>query len=394
MQSNIIKYIPLELNYRLSVQFNANIYFQREDLQNTRSFEIRGIVNKLKKYPNIEHVVTYNSGNHAISTAYVCQQMAIYCTIFIPISTPMLKHTRLLEIGCKVITVDNDDCYQMAMNYSLNNNYLFIDPINDIDLINGFYNISNDINSSISPDIIISPINGGNLIAGQLQYKKENDKKYTVIGVEPIGADVMNISLKFRQITKIDDIDNFVDNCVQETGQIAFNMCQEMLDKDIITIDNNHMSYHLVKLYQDDGIIVEPNGVLSVCALDIINQQQDINEKNIVCIISSGNNDIMRYTEFIERSLIYQKLIHYYIIKFDQRPGALGNFMKNVLDGTTIDIIRFEYIKKTNKSHGSVLLGVELKQSCDIAVLNYRMNINNIKYLKVNPNDTLFDFIV
>ena len=401
---SIVRRTPLELNYRLSLQYNANIYLKREDMQPTRSFEIRGAYQKIttlqqvKKGTNI-HVVSFLSGNHALSVAYVCYNLGIQCTIVIPLCTSMHDKTRIQELGGELLNLvefgyTNEEVRDYAFEYANTNDYCIIDPLNDLSSIKGLQNISGEMDSFV-PDIIVCPVQGGGLISGQLLYRSESLNDYKIIGVEPVGADCMHQSLTLQKITKIDNIDTFVDNTgISEPGALSFEICQNLLDTEIVLVDNNEVSYHLVKLYQDDGIIVEPSGALSVCALEQISKKYNINEKNVVCIISAGNNDIMRYSEYIERSLVYQQLIHYYIIRFDQRPGALEHFIQNVMSGTGIDIIRFEYLKKTNKTHGSVLLGIEMKSKSDLEKFVSRLVLNKIKYNYIEPNNPLFDFIV
>ncbi len=147
----------------------------------------------------------------------------------------------------------------------------------------------------------------------------------------------------------------------------------------------------ILKLYNEEAIVVEPAGALSVAALDDF--AEEIKGKTIVCIISGSNNDIDRMPEIKERSLQFEGLKHYFLVDFAQRPGALKEFVNLVL-GPTDDITRFEYMQKTNKESGPALIGVELKNRPDYDALLDRMNAYNIRFTELNKNDRLFSYLV
>ena len=397
--SGFIKKTDLQYNLRLSKLYGANIYLKREDQQTTRSFKIRGAYNKIISNPDVKHVVTCSAGNHAQGVAYTCRELNIKCTIFIPICTPMQKQERIIEFGkeyldLQVIGSNFDESLACALKFSEENNCMFVHPFNDKDVIMGQATISHEILEEIEIDYLICPVGGGGLISGQIIYSDHIYSTYNIIGVEPENADSMKISINNDMLTKIKDLDTFVDGAaVKIPGDITFNICNDY-DTDIYVVSNGELCDNIVNLYNYDGIIAEPAGALSVTALRQLADKNDIIGKTIVCIISGGNNDFSRGSEFIEKSLIYHGLIHYYILRFRQGPGALEEFIQNVMSGTGIDIKLFGYSKKTDKNFGSVLLGIKLKNKDDKTIFEDRLGENKIKYQYVDPNNPLFDFIV
>ena len=386
---------PIELNKRLSNKFGANIFFKREDLQKTRSFKIRGSLNKIIKKTNSgknkKHIVCASAGNHAQGVAYACNLMGLESNIFVPNITPPQKIGRIRNFGNNMELLrtgnDFDECLLEAKDFSDSNNYLFIHPYNDLDIIEGQGTLAYEIQQDISPDIIISSIGGGGLISGLCEYQDN----YKLIGAEPNGADSMYQALKNNKPTRLKYIDTFVDGAsVRKVGNITFDIIKNRLTiEDIKIIDNGLLCHEMIKLYQEEGIITEPAGCLSVAALNHLDKEE-IKGKNIVCIISGGNNDIMRYPEILEKNLIYLGLKHYYIIKFSQKPKELKKFILNVLEEND-DITRFEYIKKTNKNYGNVLVGLETKNNL---LLEEKLNENNFTFKKIDENDLIYSYLL
>ena len=391
--NKFINNTPLELNERLSKKFDANIYLKREDLQKTRSFKIRGSLNKILKETEknkIKNIVCASAGNHAQGVAYASNLLGLNSNIFVPVITPPQKINRIKNFGnnhMELIKIGNDfdECLLKAQEFAKKNNFLFIHPYNDIDIIEGQSTLGYEIQNEINADIVISCIGGGGLISGLRNYKD----KYKIIGAEPIGAESMYEAIKNNKPTKIINLDTFVDGAsVREVGDLTYNICKEFLTlKDIKLINNGQLCHEMINLYQEEGIILEPAGCLSISALNHINPYY-LKGKNVVCILSGGNNDIMRYPEILEKNLIYLGLKHYYIIEFSQKPKELKKFILNVL-GQNDDITRFEYIKKTNKNFGNVLLGVETKE---YRSLEDKLKESNFKFRKIEENDLIFFF--
>ena len=212
-----------------------------------------------------------------------------------------------------------------------------------------------------------------------------------IIGVEPAGAASMKLSIECGEVTSLKEIDKFVDGAaVQRVGDITFDICRQVLD-DIIVVPEGKVCSTILNLYNFDAIVVEPAGALSISALDYYAEQ--IKGKNVVCVVSGSNNDIVRMEDIKERSLLYEGLKHYFVVRFPQRAGALQDFVTNVL-GPHDDITYFEYNKKTNRDKGPVLIGIELQNPDDFSGLTQRMVEHNIDYQYLNDNPSLFEFLI
>lgn len=400
LKYNIIKNTPLQLNTRLSEKYNCNIYIKREDLQIVRSFKIRGAFNKIYNL-NTNHkmkgVVCASAGNHAQGVALTCNTLKITADIFIPEQTPIQKVNRIKYFGgkyCNVYKIGKNfnDCLNSSLEFCNKKNKKFIHPYNDIETIIGQSTIAKEIYNSIKPDFILSTIGGGGLVSGLLLYTKNINTNCKIIGVDADTCDGMYQSIKNNKITKINITDNFIDGAsVSEVGNITFNICQKNLNR-IEIVNTGKICETMLDIYQNDGIISEPAGALPITCLDNMDPLE-IKGKNIVCILSGGNNDVSRYPEIIERSLIYNNLKHYYLVRFAQNPGELKKFINNVL-GENDDICRFEYIKKTNKEFGDVLIGIQVSNSNNITNINNQLNNNNFTFIKLTDSSLLYQYLV
>lgn len=398
--SKIIYKTLLEKNKRLSEKYNCNVFFKREDLQNTRSFKIRGAYNKIKKTTennkNI-NIVTASAGNHAQGVSITCNYLKIKHDIFLPKITPLQKINRIKYFGNKYLTLhlignDFDECLNAASEYCNNNKSIFIHPFDDEDVIFGQATIGYEIYEDINPHIIIIPIGGGGLISGIGKYSKIKNPKCLIYGIEPSGADSMNVSIKKNKIKTLKNIDTFVDGAsVKKVGEKTFNISRNVIDN-IYIINNNQLSYTMIDIYQNEGIVLEPAGALSIASLDNIDKSI-LKNKNIVCILSGGNNDISRYPDILEKSLLHQNLKHYFLINFGQIPGQLNKFINNVL-GKYDDITRFEYLKKNNKNYGAVLIGIELQNKNDIEKIIFNMEKYNFNFTKISEKDLLYSYLI
>lgn len=398
--SKFIIKTPLQLNSRLSDIYGANIYLKREDLQNVRSFKIRGALNKILNLTESEKkngIVCASAGNHAQGVALSCNKLNINCDIFIPENTPLQKINRIKYFGngnCNLHlignTFDNTLCY--SLNFKDKYKKSFIHPYNDIHTIIGQGTIANEIYSEINPDIIINTIGGGGLISGVSLYSKEKNKNTLIYGVEPLTCPSMKVSIDNNIIKSLHILDNFVDGATVSTvGEIPFEICRHTVDNIFIS-SIGEICGKMLDLYQNDGIVLEPAGALPLTVLDNLNKN-DIKGKNIVCILSGGNNDIARYNEITERYLRYQGLKYYYIIRFAQKSGELKTFINNIL-GPNDDITRFEYIKKTNTNYGNVLIGIQTNNKNNINKLNDNLDKHNFQYIKINENDLLYNYLI
>ncbi len=245
--------------------------------------------------------------------------------------------------------------------------------------------------SRAAVDYIFVPIGGGGLASGIGSVYKQMSPQTKIIGVEPAGAAGMKLSFERGEVTELDRVEKFVDGAaVQRVGDLTFDICRQVLD-DIVVVPEGKVCTTILSLYNFDAIVVEPAGALSISALDLYRDK--IEGKNVVCVVSGSNNDIVRMEDIKERSLLYEGLKHYFVVRFPQRAGALQNFVSNVL-GPHDDITYFEYKKKTNREKGPVLIGIELQSPDDFEGLTERMKRHDIDYEYLNANPNLFEFLI
>lgn len=398
---DVAMYTPLQYSKRLSKKYKANLYIKREDLQEVRSFKIRGAYNKmasLNKEQQKRGVVCASAGNHAQGVAFGCAALKIYGVIFMPVVTPNQKIEKVKHFGGKYVEIKLigntfDDASIASQVYAKENNMSYVHPFNDPLTIAGQGTVGKEIYEKLEGkiDYLIATIGGGGLISGISTYLKGKNKNIKCIGSEPEGAASMYEALKKGKVVTLEKIDTFVDGAAVKTaGDLTFKICKQNLEK-VIRVPSGKDCSVMIELYQNEGIIAEPAGALAVAALDEI--AHEIQGKTVVCVISGGNNDILRYPEIMEKSLVYQGRKHYFIIDFAQKPGQLKRLVNEAL-GPTDDIVRFEYIKKTNKEKGPALVGIELKDKKDLQPLLERMNEIELKYSKITNSDLLYDYLV
>ena len=362
----VVNHTPLQYNAHLSQKYNCQVYLKREDLQIVRSYKLRGAYNMMSTLaPGLleQGVVCASAGNHAQGFAYSCKKLQAHGVIFMPVITPKQKivQTRMFGEDWIEIRLEGDtfdDCAVAAKKYTEENNMIFIPPFDDARIIEGQGTVGVEILEDLNQiDYVFVPVGGGGLSAGVGAYFKMESPETKIIGLEPEGAPSMFEAMKAGQPVQLESIDRFVDGAaVKQVGDLTFSICKEVL-YDMHLVPEGKVCSTILKLYNEDAIVVEPAGALSIAALDDYAEQ--IRGKKIVCIVSGSNNDIDRMPEIKERSLQYEGLKHYFLISFAQRPGALKEFVNQVL-GSTDDITRFEYMQKTNKEAGPALVGIEL----------------------------------
>ena len=397
----ILEPTPLLHNHNLSMRYGAEIALKREDLQMVRSYKIRGAYNKIRsltKEQTERGIVCASAGNHAQGVALSCNRLGINGKIFMPVTTPKQKINQVKMFGGEQIEVvlsgdTFDQANAAAEQACIDEGKTFIPPFNAPKIIEGQGTVGLEIlqQSSAAIDYVFVPIGGGGLASGIGSVYKLMSPNTKIIGVEPAGAASMKLSIERGEVTALDHIDKFVDGAaVQRVGDLTFDICREVLD-DIIVVPEGKVCSTILSLYNFDAIVVEPAGALSISALDYYKEQ--IKGKNVVCVISGSNNDIVRMEDIKERSLLYEGLKHYFVVRFPQRAGALQDFVTNVL-GPHDDITYFEYKKKTNRDKGPVLIGIELQNPDDFAGLTERMHDHCIDYQYLNANPSLFEFLI
>ncbi|MEE3999219.1 threonine ammonia-lyase IlvA [Tenacibaculum sp. FZY0031] len=397
----VVAVTPLQENFNLSQQFNATILLKREDLQQVRSYKIRGAYNKISSLTEeelINGIVCASAGNHAQGVALACRKKEIFGTIYMPAPTPKQKVEQVKMFGgdfadIRLIGDTFDDAYKAAKLLSDTLEKTFVHPFNDEKIIEGQATVGLEIlEQSQQPiDYVFVPVGGGGLASGLSSVFKLLSPKTKIIGVEPAGAPSMKKSLEKNKNVILKSIDKFVDGAaVQQVGELTYKICKENLS-DMITVPEGKVCQTILEMYNKEAIVVEPAGALTISALDFY--KEELKGKNVVCVISGSNNDITRTAEIKERALLYNKLKHYFVVRFPQRAGALKEFVAEVL-GENDDITFFEYSKKTNRENGPAVVGIELERKEDLEPLIHRMKKRSFygEYLNDKPN--LFEFLV
>lgn len=388
----------------LSEKYGAEIYLKRENEQRVRSFKIRGAYYAISQLSDAEKeagVVCASAGNHAQGVAYTCNEMKIPATIFMPITTPQQKIGQVQFFGGDYVTIrlvgdTFDESAQAALAFTKENAKTFIDPFDDPNVQAGQGTVAVEIleeadRQGVAFDAVLVPVGGGGLISGVSTYLKNQAPEIKIVGVEASGARSMKAAFDKGRPIRLDHIDKFADGiAVQKVGMNTYEVARKYVDC-LVGVDEGWISETIIDLYSKQGIVAEPAGAASIAALEGMKEQ--IKGKTICCIISGGNNDINRMPEMEERSLIYAGVKHYFIVNFPQRPGALREFVNDIL-GPNDDITRFEYVKRANKGKGPVLIGIALSDKKDYPEFISRLEAFDPSYINLHENDSLYKMLV
>lgn len=392
---------PLMKNENLSEEFSAHVWLKREDLQPVRSYKLRGAYNKISSLSDIEknkEVVCASAGNHAQGVAYACYKLNIKATIFMPVTTPQQKIKQVKLFGKdKVVIVLKGDTFDESFHFASlfcnEKSAMFIHPFDDEKVIAGQGTIALELldDTQTSIDYLFVPIGGGGLAAGVCTVFKQLSPNTKIIGVEPEGAASMKTSIQNGRNTTLEYIDKFIDGAaVKRVGELTFEICKNVLN-DIVLVPEGKVCTTILRLYNEEAIVVEPAGALTIAALDFY--KEEIKGKNVICIVSGSNNDITRTEEIKERSLLHEGLKHYFIINFPQPPGSLKEFVNNVL-GSDDDITYFQFSKKNNRESGPAVVGIELKQQAAFAKIVEQLKKRKFNYQYLNENTELFTHLI
>ena len=392
---------PLEEHQRFSDKYHCKMLFKREDLQKVRSYKIRGAYNKISSLTKEETkngIVCASAGNHAQGVALSCQLLKIKGKIFMPAPTPNQKVEQVKMFGKEfvevVLTGDTfDDSYHKAIEECDQFNKPLVHPFNDQKVIEGQGTVGLEIiqQSETPIDYIFIPVGGGGLASGLSSVVKALSPETKIIGIEPAGAPSMSKSIENGELVQLDEIEKFVDGAsVQRVGDLTFEICQKNLDV-MTTVHEGKICQTILEMYNKDAIVAEPAGVMSIAALDEF--KEEIKGKTVVCLVSGSNNDITRTAEIKERALLYANLKHYFIIKFPQRPGALREFVVDML-GPNDDITHFEYTKKVNRENDVAVVGIQLRTQEDLQPLITKLKEHNFFGDYLNDKPELFQFLV
>ncbi|MDA1344867.1 MAG: threonine ammonia-lyase IlvA [Bacteroidetes bacterium] len=392
---------PLQKNLRLSEKCQAEVFFKREDLQQVRSFKIRGAYNticRLSKEERQKGIVCSSAGNHAQGVAFSCRALQIKGTIFMPVPTPQQKVDQVVMFGGDYIDIvmvgdTYDDSEAAAQAFSEQEGKIIIHPFNDIRVIEGQATIAMELikQASAPIDYIFIPIGGGGLISGIVTVFSQLAPKTQIIGVEPFGAPSMREALAAGKPVALTQIDKFVDGAaVKRVGNIPFEVSKNDISE-VVTVPEGLVCQVILDLYNKDGIVAEPAAALSVAALE--NYGEKLKGKTAIALLCGGNNDITRTPEIKERALLFAKKKHYFIVRFPQRAGALKEFVNEIL-GPNDDITYFEFNKKTSKVKAPAVVGIELKDAADFEPLLERMKSRNFYGEYLNEQPDLFEFLI
>ena len=390
---------PLQRSHRLSDLYGANIYLKREDLQEVRSYKIRGAYNTMSLLTEEQKqrgVVCASAGNHSQGLASACYKMGVKGTIYMPSVTPKQKVKKAKSFGKEFVDIvligdTYDDAYAEALKGAEAHNWTFVHPFDDVNTIAGQGTVGLEILDQADWPVhqLVMAVGGGGLSAGVGSVFAQLSPKTILTGVEPAGAPAMYNSLKAGEVRTLDKIDSFVDGAaVRRVGERNFPIVQATM-KEVLLVPEGLVCQTMLDLYNEDGLVVEPAGSLAVAALD---QLGDIKGQNIVCVIGGGNNDIARTAEIQERALLWAGLKHYFIVEFPQRSGALRDFL-HVL-GPNDDITHFEYTKKHNRAVGPALVGIQLADRSAYDGLVERMTAAGINHRHINDQPMLFDILI
>lgn len=397
----VIRSTPLEVSERLGDRIGAQVLLKREDLQGVRSYKIRGAYNLMSQLDDDARqagVVAASAGNHAQGVAFACRALGVKGRIYVPATTPRQKRDRILAHGKGavelVVTGENFDAAQAAArDDARRTGATMVPPFDHLDTVAGQGTIAREILEQMPepPDVVVVPAGGAGLVAGLVTYLAEHAPACRVVAVEPSGAASLTAALEAGEPVTLAAVDTFVDGAsVARVGELPFRVLTGNADRlRVETVDEGAVCTAMLELYQNEGVIAEPAGALAVTALDSIYVEAG---SRVVCLVSGGNNDVSRYPEIIERSLVHRGLKHYFLVNFPQEPGQLRRFLDEVL-GPEDDITRFEYLKRNNRDYGAALVGVELGAADGLPALLERMEASPISSERLEPGSAAYEFL-
>lgn len=396
-----VRRTPLDLSLRLSGIRKQEVFLKREDTQVGRSYKVRGAYNFISSLSQSEReagIVCASAGNHAQGVAFACRQLKIHGKVFLPSTTPRQKRARIRDIGGPWVEqviggATFDEANAAAAAYARENGATYVHPFDDPRTIAGQGTVVKEIfeQCPTPPATVVVPVGGGGLLAGTSIWLRTFHPEVRIVGVEPEGAASMRAALNAGEPVTLESIDAFADGtAVARVGDITFEIAKELVDE-IITVPEGAICTEMLDLYQVEGIIAEPAGALASAA--VARFLPDLPDGPIACILSGGNNDVSRYDDIVERSLVYEGLRHYFLVTFPQEPGALRSFLDEVL-GEGDDIVLFEYTKKNNRETGPALVGIEIDDPSHLEPLLERMTHTPMHIEKLEPNSPAFSFLL
>jgi threonine dehydratase len=409
--AGVVATTPLERNTRLSEPLGAQVWLKREDLQTVRSYKARGAYNLIAQLDDSQRaagVVAASAGNHAQGVAYACAALGVRGRVYLPRTTPRQKRDRIAVLGGKVTDVivggdSYDEAAAMAAADAAASGATLVPAFDDPRTIAGQGTVAREIIAQLgfAPDVLVVPVGGGGLLAGVTAWLAQRHPAVRVIGAEPAGAACVAAALAAGAPVTLPELDTFADGAaVRRAGDVTFALIAAS-GAELVAVPEGRVCTEMLALYQSDGIIAEPAGALATAALGITSPGGAVPAgtaaipagATVVCVVSGGNNDVSRYAEVVERSLIYEGRKHYFLVDFPQEPGALRRFLDEVL-GPDDDITLFEYTKRSNRETGPALVGIELARPDDLPALLERMAQAPPHIERVDASSTLFRFLL
>ncbi|PIE25907.1 MAG: threonine dehydratase [Micrococcales bacterium] len=398
--AEVAVHTPLQANRRLSTRTGGQVWLKREDLQVVRSYKIRGAYNFIAGLPEPQRersVVCASAGNHAQGVALACSLLGVRGRIFVPGTTPRQKRERITDLGgdaVEVIVTGNtyEDAYAAAIVDGRRTGATLVPAFDHPATIAGQGTIAAEIVNDLGgpPDVLVVPVGGGGLLAGVAAWMRTHHPETHIVAVEPAGAASLAHALEHGGPVPLDQVDTFVDGAAVRTiGDVTYPLLAAA-GLECVAVDEGQVCTEMLELYQSDGVIAEPAGALATAALAGLDIRPNA---RVVCLVSGGNNDVSRYAEVIERSLIHRGLKHYFLVSFPQEPGALRRFLDEVLSPDD-DITLFEYVKRNNRETGPALIGLEIARAEDVDGLRQRLDSSPLDYEWMEPGSTLFRYLV
>jgi len=403
--SGVVIRTPLEKCERLSQATGTQVYLKREDLQVVRSYKLRGAYNLMSQLAADERaagVVCASAGNHAQGVAFACKSLGVSGTIYLPRTTPRQKRDRIRVHGgdhVELLMVGDtfDDAAEAARHHARDTGAILVPPFDDPRTIAGQGTIAAEILADLgcAPDVIVVPVGGGGLLSGLTVYLRERAPDVRLIAVEPVGAASLTAALAAGGPVRLATLDPFVDGAaVRRIGDLPYRIIADSIAAGsgltVTSVQSGAICSQMLALYQNEGIISEPAGALAVTALTQLDLRPG---STVVVLVSGGNNDVSRYGEILERSLVHSGLKHYFLVDFPQEPGALRRFLDDIL-GPDDDITLFEYVKRNNRETGAALVGIELGTAAGLTGLLDRMAAAPMESERIEPGSAAYRFLM
>jgi threonine dehydratase len=400
--AGVVAPTPLQRNERLSMATGGNVWLKREDLQVGRSYKVRGAYNTISQLSPDQRsagVVCASAGNHGQGVAFSCRSLGVPGQVFVPGTTPRQKRERIAALGGGsvrlVVAGDTyDEAAAAALVESGSSGATIVPAFDAVPTVVGQATVALEMlaQSPAAPDVVVLPVGGGGLLAGCATLLRALSPATRIVGVEPAGSANMAAALEAGRPVVLDEIDTFVDGAaVRRAGDVTFPLVRDAA-VEMVTVPEGQICTEMLDLYQVDGVIAEPAGALASAALTGRQVAVEPGE-TVLCLLSGGNNDVSRYAEIVERSLVHRGLKHYFLVEFPQEPGALHRFLDEVL-GPDDDIVLFEYVKRDNRETGAALTGIEISEAAGLAGLLARIEASPLKIQHLAPGSTAYRFLV